>query len=57
VAGDTRRSAFILHSEIRDERAPQRVYARAEATMVWIDIKHGKSRPLPDWVKSLLAAA
>jgi acyl-CoA thioester hydrolase len=56
VAGAARRSTFILHSEIRDGRSPQRVYARAEATMVWIDLKDGKSRPLPEWVRVLLSA-
>jgi len=54
VAGGARRSAFILQSEIRDERAPQRVYARAAATMVWIDLADGKSRPLPERVRGLL---
>jgi len=54
VAGATRRSTFVLHSEIRDAHSPQRVYARAEATMVWIDLSDSKSRPLPEWVKALL---
>ena len=56
VAGEARRSTFILFSEIRSERAPQRIYARAQATMVWIDLQDGKSRPLPAWVKALLGA-
>jgi acyl-CoA thioester hydrolase len=57
VAGPPRRSTFHLYSEIREERDPSRVYARAEAIMVWIDLKDGKSRPLPEWVKLRLAAA
>lgn len=54
VSGGARRSTFVLSSEIRDERTPERVYARAEATMVWIDLKDGKSRPLPEWVRTRL---
>ena len=56
VAVDVRRSTFVLYSEIRAEGSPERVFARAEATMVWIDIKDGKSRPLPEWVRVLLSA-
>lgn len=54
-AGAPRRSTFALHSDIRDEHDPQRVYARAEAVMVWIDLEAGKSRSLPEWLKALLA--
>jgi acyl-CoA thioester hydrolase len=54
VSGGARRSTFVLSSEIRDERTRERVYARAEATMVWIDLKDGKSRPLPEWVRAQL---
>jgi acyl-CoA thioester hydrolase len=53
LAGRPRRSTFALFSEIRDAG---RVYARAEAVMVWIDLKDGKSRPLPEWVRVLLAS-
>jgi len=28
------------------------VYATGEAVMVWIDLKQGKSRPLPDWLRT-----
>jgi acyl-CoA thioester hydrolase len=54
LAGVPRRSTFPLYSEIRDTGPPGRVYARAEAVMVWIDLKEGKSRPLPEWVKAAL---
>jgi acyl-CoA thioester hydrolase len=54
LAGAARRSAFPLYSEIRDAGPPGRVYARAEAVMVWIDLKDGKSRPLPDWFKAVI---
>jgi hypothetical protein len=43
-----------LYSEIRDAGPPGRIYARAEAVMVWIDLKEGKSRPLPEWVRAFL---
>ena len=55
LAGAPRRSTFPLYSEIRDAGPPGRVYARAEAVMVWIDLKEGKSRPLPDWVKAVIS--
>jgi acyl-CoA thioester hydrolase len=54
VAGRPGRSSFSLSSDMRDAAQPQRIYARAEAVMVWIDIKEGRSRPLPDWVRALL---
>ena len=57
VAGAPRRSTFSLHSEIREHGDPRRVYARAEALMVWIDLKAGKSRPLPRWMRALLPAS
>lgn len=56
LAGPPRRSTFSLYSEIREHETPERVYARAEAVMVWIDLAEGKSRPLPDWVRRLLPA-
>lgn len=54
VAGQPRRSAFALYSELRDADQPQKIYARCEAMMVWIDLADGKSRPLPDWMRALL---
>jgi acyl-CoA thioester hydrolase len=54
LAGTARRSAFTLYSEIRDAGPPGRIYARAEAVMVWIDLKDGKSRPLPEWFKAVI---
>ena len=55
LAGTPRRSTFPLYSEIRDAGKERRSYARAEAVMVWIDLKDGKSRPLPEWVRALIA--
>ena len=54
LAGASRRSSFPLYSEIRDSGPPGRIYARAEAVMVWIDLKDGKSRPLPDWFRAVI---
>jgi acyl-CoA thioester hydrolase len=54
VAGPPRRSTFSLHSEIRHQGQPEKIYARAEAVMVWIDLKDGKSRPVPEWLRALL---
>src|SRR4026208_547546 len=31
------------------DRAGDRLYATAEATMVWVNLAEGKSRPMPDW--------
>jgi acyl-CoA thioester hydrolase len=56
-AGPPRRSAFSLFSEIREALEPARVYARAEAVMVWIDLAAGRSRPLPESIRALLAPA
>ena len=55
IAGQPRRSAFPLYSELRDGAVPEKVYARCEAMMVWIDLADGKSRPLPDWMRAQLA--
>lgn len=55
VAGAPRRSAFPLYSELRDAQQAEKVYARAEQMMVWIDLGDGKSRPLPDWMRAQLA--
>jgi acyl-CoA thioester hydrolase len=51
--GQVRKSSFPLYSEIYDESDPTRIYATAEAMMVWIDIKDGKSRPVPEWLRGL----
>jgi acyl-CoA thioester hydrolase len=56
LAGRPRNSSFLLASAISDERDAARVYATAEATMVWVDLAEGKSRPLPDWLRKLMAA-
>ncbi len=51
--GQVRKSSFPLFSEIYEESDPSRLYATAEATMVWIDLKNGKSRPAPEWLRAL----
>lgn len=51
--GPVRRSSFPLYSDIHDTADPARIYATAEAMMVWIDLKDGKSRPVPEWLRAL----
>lgn len=51
--GPVRRSSFVLYSDIYETSNPARIYATAEALMVWIDLKDGKSRPAPDWLRAL----
>jgi acyl-CoA thioester hydrolase len=52
-ASNARNSSFTLASAITD-RSDERVYATAEAVMVWIDLAQGKSRPLPDWLRKII---
>jgi acyl-CoA thioester hydrolase len=52
-ASNARNSSFVLSSAITD-RADDRLYATAEATMVWVNLAEGKSRPMPDWLRSLI---
>ncbi len=54
--GQVRKSSFPLISEIYEESDPARIYATAEAVMVWIDLKESKSRPLPEWLRALAEA-
>jgi acyl-CoA thioester hydrolase len=53
LASNARNSSFVLGSEITD-RADGRIYATGEAVMVWVDLKAGKSRPLPDWLRDII---
>jgi acyl-CoA thioester hydrolase len=52
-ASNARNSSFTLASAITDH-SDNRIYATAEAVMVWIDLAQGKSRPLPDWLRNLI---
>ena len=52
-ASNPRTSSFTLASAITNQ-SDARVYATAEAVMVWIDLEQGKSRPLPDWLRNLI---
>lgn len=54
--GGVRRSSFPLYSDIYETSDPTRIYATSEAMMVWIDLKEGKSRPVPDWLRALAPA-
>lgn len=54
--GEVRRSSFPLYSDIFETGEPTRIYATAEAMMVWINLQDGKSRTVPDWLRDLAAA-
>lgn len=52
--GQPGRSSFRIWNELYRAGNPAERYAEAEAAMVWINISDGRSRPLPDWMRSLL---
>ena len=54
--GKPGRSSFMMFHEMFRVGDPAILYAEAQAVMVWIDIAHGKSRPLPDWMRKELDA-
>lgn len=54
-AGHPGRSSFEILQEIRLTETPDVVYARGGARVVWVDRETGKSSPLPDMVRQLLA--
>ena len=37
-----------------DAENPDVSYSEAEAILVWADISEGASRPLPEWLKSII---
>ena len=51
--GNLGRSSFVMWSELRNANHEQICFAEAEATMVWINTKTGKSQPLPDWLREI----
>src|SRR5688572_23565274 len=48
--GKPGRSSFGMFHEMFLADRPDVLFAQSEATMVWIDVSDGKSRPLPDWL-------
>jgi acyl-CoA thioester hydrolase len=54
-AGNPGRSSFDIVQEIRRTDNPDVVCARGGARVVWVDRQTGKSAPLPDMVRQMLA--
>ena len=53
VAG---RSSLTHYYDVVDRNSPERVFARGEAVIVWIDQRTGKSTPLPDELRATAAS-
>lgn len=53
-AGRPGRSSFLMWHALYNAADPQERFAEVEAVMVWIDIRDGRSRPLPDWLRAQL---
>jgi acyl-CoA thioester hydrolase len=49
------RSSFDTFITLERVDDPGVVYAEGGATTVWVDFKEQKSRPLPDWLRALVA--
>ncbi|MFN0041176.1 MAG: acyl-CoA thioesterase [Burkholderiales bacterium] len=52
--GKPGRSSFGMWHRMTRADDPSVIFAEADAVMVWIAMADGKSRPLPDWVRSEL---
>ena len=55
-AGHVGRSSLPTHYELR-KVGEDMLYAEGAAKIVWIDTASGKSKPLPERIRSLIAAA
>lgn len=55
-ASAPRRASYTLYYDVRSETDPAIQYANGETVMVWVDRVSGKSLPLPDYVRSVLAS-
>ena len=53
-AGQAGRKSFVMLHELIDRADPRTVFAEAHATMVWIDLSDGRSRALPDWLRTTI---
>ncbi len=49
------RSSIPMYQEIVDANNPETLFADGDSTVVWIDYQRGKSAPLPDEVRALIA--
>ena len=54
-AGVPGRSSFTTYYELFSEGDESIEYADGQAIMVWVDRASGKSQPIPDYVRSVLA--
>lgn len=55
-AGVPGRTSFTTYYELLSEADPSVKYADGTAVMVWVDRNTGKSQPLPDYVRRVLAS-
>lgn len=56
-AGAPGRTSFTTYYELLSEADPSITYADGQAVMVWVDRATGKSQPIPDYVRGVLAPA
>ena len=54
-ASDPGRTSFESWATIEKLAEPGVVYATGGATTVWVDFAEQKSRPLPEWLRELIA--
>lgn len=54
-AGVPGRTSFATYYELLSENDPSIKYADGQAVMVWVDRSTGKSQPIPDYVRAVLA--
>lgn len=52
--GKPGQSSFHMWHELYNANDPAERFAEAEAVLVWIDIAAGRSRPMPDWMRTEL---
>jgi acyl-CoA thioester hydrolase len=50
--GNAGNSSFRMWHELYNAKDPTERFAEVEAVLVWIDIAEGRSRPMPDWMRS-----
>ena len=53
-ASDAGRSSFETWATMERTDKPGEIYAAGGATTVWVNYKEQKSRPLPDWLRSVV---
>jgi len=56
-AGPPGRTSFTTYYDLLSETDPTINYADGQAVMVWVDRASGKSQPIPDYVRGVLAPA